>query len=305
MKLEIKQVGFSAEKEQVFLNRLPDEVKRVNLEWELKTQLAEDFGWLEFTSKYKFDQTGKIFDLKSGQGLVELTARGEIIEEIEAMKKIEIGLSQKSELVWVHFSPKNEKLGYGQNCVDFWRLNGDEVVWNRMVVKNDFEEMKKIRALFDGDSEIKNEMELLKSPVSVDLKLAEIFNLFELSESRNFEDFDYINRVVDKYLDEFDKDFGDELVNKSDLIFRLYSACFKKIRFGEINLEDYMYGIMREVRVEKSFGCFATTTVGSFGEKIGYYVLPSGEVKKGAIPEGFKECKQCGCWYGGEKCPFC
>ena len=71
------------------------------------------------------------------------------------------------------------------------------------------------------------------------------------------------------------------------------------------SLDKYMYGIMTGVKIEQSFGCSATTTVGSFGEKIGYYITGNGEVKHGKIPEGFKECKKCGCWYEGEKCPFC
>ena len=68
-----------------------------------------------------------------------------------------------------------------------------------------------------------------------------------------------------------------------------------------------MYGVLTETKVEKSFGCSVTTTVGAFGEKIGYYILENGKVIHGTIPEGegYKECQECHCWYKGEKCPFC
>jgi hypothetical protein len=311
-----EKVGFSPEKEEKFLSRLPNKIRRVNLDKELETQLAEDFGLVEFTLKYRFNEEGKIVDLNSGQKLVELTSRGEVKEEIESIKKIENGLKDNPEKIWIHFSPKNknEKFEYPNNCVDFWRVEDGEIIWNRMVIKNNFEEMNEIREFISGEKKVKDEMEILKSPIAVDLKLTEIFSLFQLKEIQNFSDFGDIERVVEKYIDEFSNDFGEKLTKDGDLIFRLYSACFDALRdrkignevmIDRIDLENYMYGIMSEVRVEKSFGCAATTTVGSFGEKIGYYILPGGEVKYGKIPDDYRECKKCGCWYKGEKCPFC
>ena len=312
-----ERIGFSPEKEEKFLKRLPDKIRRVNLDQELKTQLAEDFGLVEFTLKYKFNQDGKIIDLMSGLELTELTSRGEINEETESIRKIEQGLKEYPEKTWIHFSPKNknEKLDYPENCVDFWRVVDDEIVWNRMVVKNDFDSMNDLRNFLSGKEKVNNEMEILRSPIEIGgLKLAEIFDLFQLNEVKNITDLKNIEKVVNKYLDEFSKDFGEKLTQDSDLIFRLYSACFSALKnkndenelvINRRNLEKYMYGVMSELRIEKSFGCAATTTVGAFGEKVGYYILSNGEVKKGVIPEGFKECKQCGCWYSGEKCPFC
>jgi len=301
-----KTIGFNPEIEKEFLKRLPDKIRRVNLDQELKTQLAEDFGLVEFTLKYKFSEAGKIVDLMSGLELVELTSRGGVKEETESIGKIEKGLRNNPEQTWIHFSPKNEKLGYPENCVDFWRMTGEEIVWNRMVVKNDFDSMNDLRNFLSGEEKVKDEIEILSRPIAVDkLKLTEIFDFFRLKESENMTDFKEIEEVVNDYLNDFNNDFSNRLTNDSNLIFRLYSACYKKIKFGEVILNDYMYGIMREVGMEKSFGCTATTMVGAFGEKIGYYILSNGEVKKGVIPEGFKECKQCGCWYSGEKCPFC
>jgi hypothetical protein len=315
MNKEVKNDGFSSEKEENFLKRLPSNLRRENLSQELKTQLAEDFGIVQFTLKYKFNHEDKIVDIISGQEVVELTSRGGIEEETESIRKIEDGLKNNSEQTWIGFSPKNEKLGYPNNCVDFWRVVDGIVVWNRIVVKNNFNELNKTRSFLSGEKEVKDNWEILRSPIAVeDLKLAEISDFFVLNESKNFNDLGYIERVVDKYLSEFENDFGEKVTADKKLIFRLYSACFNALKYREndnevivsrYNLENYMYGIMNEVRIEKSGGCAATTTVGSFGEKIGYFILPNGEVVKGEIPKGYKECKKCGYWYEGDKCPFC
>jgi len=299
-----KKIGFNPEIEKQFLKRLPDKIRRVNLDQELKTQLAEDFGLVEFTLKYKFSEAGKIVDLMSGLELVELTSRGGVKEETESIGKIEKGLRNNPEQTWIHFSPKNEKLGYPENCVDFWRVVGEEIVWNRMVVKNDFSLMNDLRNFLSGEEKVNNEMEILSRPIGVELKIVEIFDLFRLKESVNVTDFREIEEVVSDYLNDFSDYFGDRLTGDSKLIFRLYSACYKKIKFGDVILKDYMYGAMIEVRMEESFGCAAATTVGAFGEKIGYFIVDE-KVSYGEIPSGFKECKQCGCWYSGEKCPFC
>ena len=303
--------GFSPEKEKNFLGRLVSGKRKECLGQELKTQLAEDFGLVKFTLRYKFDENGKIVDLISGESIVELTARGENSEETESLKKIEEALKNDPQKTWIHFSPKNEELGYGQNSVDFLRVIRDEIVWNRIVIEDCFEEMNKVRSILSGQEEVKDKKEILKSPIGVNLKLAEIFNFFKLSEAKYFDDFNYIRRVVDNCLGNFDDEFGENLFKEKDLIYRLYSVCFNalKSKDGEIIgrgvMENYMYGVLRETRIEKSFGCSVTTTVGAFGEKIGYYISSDGQVHHGEIPPDYKECKQCGCWYSGEKCPFC
>jgi len=314
MNKENKIVGFSPEKEKHFLKRLPTHLREKNLGQELKTQLAEDIGLLEFTLKYRFNSNGKIVDMMSGQEVVELTSRGGTDEETESIRKIEEGLRNNSKQTWIGFSPKNEKLGYPQNCVDFWRVEDNEVIWNRMVVKNDFEVMNKTRSFLSGEEKVKDEMEILKSPIAVNLRLVEISDFFQLNEAKNNIYFSYIEKIVDRYIKGFKADFGEELTTDSDLIYRLYSACFNALKnrgnddeviIVRDSLDKYMHGIMTGVKTEQSFGCSATTTVGSFGEKIGSYILPDGTVKKGKIPDGYKECKKCGYWYTGEKCPFC
>ncbi len=311
---ETRPIGFSAKNEKVFLDRLSPDLRRQNLEQELKTQLTEDFGLVEFTLKYKLNTDGRIVDLISGQELVDLTSRGGVDEEIISIKKIESDLTNNPQKICIHFSPKNEELGYPENCVDFWRVVDSEVIWNRMVVKNNFQEMNKIRTFLTEEKEVSDEMEILKAPISVDLKLAEVFSLFQLNESNNSHSFDYIERIVARYLSEFHNGLGEKIINDSDSIFRLYSACFNALKYGGNNnepvinrkdVENYMYGVMNNVSVERSYGCGVSTTVGSFGEKVGYYVSSNGEVKHGKIPEGFSECGECGCWYSGNKCPFC
>lgn len=307
-------IGFSPKNEERFLKRLPGEIRRINLDRELMTQLEEDFGMVQFTLEYSFNDQGRLCDIKSGQEIVELTARGEREEEIESIKKIEQGLKEDSTSTWISFSPKNEEYNYPSNCVDFWRVVGDgRVVWNRIVVKEDFEGMNRIRFLL-GQSEVKDEFEMLASPIkSSGLKLSELFDLFSLSEVKNSCSLELIENIVSEYVEKFEDEFDKEIVTNPNIIFRLYSACYKAIKENEYNgrlldrseLCSYMFGQMNRTVEVNSSGCSVTTKVGEFGEKIGYYITSNGEVKFGEIPKDYKECKKCGCWYQGEKCPFC
>ncbi|MEI8068074.1 MAG: hypothetical protein WCG91_03990, partial [Candidatus Shapirobacteria bacterium] len=70
-------------------------------------------------------------------------------------------------------------------------------------------------------------------------------------------------------------------------------------------LDGYMYGVMKNLTVESSFGCSGSTNVGNFGEGTGYYVSADGKISFGKVPEGFKYCEHCHVSYSGEKCPFC
>ncbi len=304
-----KQTGFESEKEVKFLARLDGSRRRVSLEQELVTQLSEDFGLVKFSQKFKFDEAGEIRDLLSGEKMTELTERGGVVEETKSIRKIEAGLRSFPDSVWVHFSPKNEELGYTSDCVDFWRRNNEGmVIWNRLVVKNNLEEMNRIREWLSGEREAMTGRELLANPVkTTGLKLSEIFDLLTIGEIRNEVTKRQIDRVVERYINDFWEEFGDGVTVDKDLIFRLYSICYRTLegRVGREEIEDFMYGRLLSVKNESSFGCSMTTTVGAFGEKVGYYVLANGEVKRGRIPEGFKECKECGCWYTGDKCPFC
>lgn len=308
--------GFSPEKEKKFLERLDESGRRENLAQELKTQLAEDFGMVQFTLEYRVDDEGNLYDPKSGQKIVELTARGGRDEETESIRKIEQGLRENPDSTWIGFSPKNEKYYYPSDCVDFWRVVDDgRVVWNRIVVKNDFESMNQIRSFLSGEPKVEDNFKILASPISSDLKLNELFDLFRLSEVKNSCSMELIESVVKDYINEFKDNFGQKLTENSNLIFRLYSACYKAIskgymiKGGEVlsryDLRNYMYGEMQKVSQVDSYGCAVTTRIGEFGEKIGYYILADGQVKFGEVPDGYKECKKCGCWYMGEKCPFC
>jgi hypothetical protein len=179
-------------------------------------------------------------------------------------------------------------------------------------VNNNFEELKKTYCILGGQEELKSELDLLAKPVAVEMKLSEIFDLFSLANEKNEMNFSYIKKIVESHLDEFNKNFGNELIENKDLIHRLYSACYtflKTKQQGEIinrrEVERFMYGKMLRMKTEKSFGCSASTRVGSYGESIGYFVTSDGKVNYGKIPDGYKECKKCGCWYIGSKCPFC
>lgn len=309
-----QEIGFSPEGEAKFLERVASISRRVSLEQEIGTQIAEDFGIIEFLMEYELDGEGRIVDKVSGQGVLELTNRAGVSEETESIKKIEIGLKDNPDSIWIKFSPKNGRLNYPSNCVDFWRNLGEgRVVWNRIVVKNDFESMNRIRTSISGEEEVADEMEILRSPIKSDLKLSELFDLFRLNETKNSCNLELIESVVSEYTAEFESEFGESLTDDPNIIFRLYSACFKAIEESQYSgrllerryLDRYMFGRMNKVTEKKSYGCSVTTQVGEFGEKIGYYITANGEVKHGEIPSGYKECKKCGCWYKGNKCPFC
>jgi len=311
---EVKNRGFSSGDEVRFLRRMGGCSRRLNLEQEIKTQIAEDFGIIQFTLKYNMSDKGKIVDRLSGQKVVEMTSRGGVIEETESIRKIERGLRENSDSIWIHFSPANEKLGYPSNCVDFWReTEGGEIVWNRIVVRDGFGRMNEIRSFLSGEDKVLDQMDILKSPIRSGLKLSELFDLFRLSEQKNNCTLEFIESVVGEYVDEFETKFGKRLTDDPEIIFRLYSACYTAIQrtlnngniLSRNQLDLYMFGQMNQVLKVESSGCAATTMIGEFGEKIGYYVTNDGQVKYGEIPEGYKECDKCGCWYKGDKCPFC
>ena len=309
-----KSVGFSPENEVKFLGRLEPELRLENLKLELTTQVAEDFGLVEYSKNYVLED-GQILDPVSGESVVELTSRGGIDEETSAISKIEKGLSEKGNSTWVHFSPKNESLGYTENCVDFWRINEGKVTWNRLVINQGKEEMKKIYTMLEGEEIEGEEMELLSKPASAELKLAELFTLFRMVDSKTNFDYKKIENTVENIVIEFKKKFGESLVNSKDLILRTYSAVYdhlssfgeskqEEILFSREKMSDYLYAPMLKMMTQKSYGCADSTMTGVFGEAIGYYVI-DGKVSFGKVPEGLKYCKQCQCHYSGEKCPFC
>jgi hypothetical protein len=316
-----KRNGFSPEDETRFLGRIESEFRITNLNLELSTQLSEDFGLVEFSKEY-ICRNEQITDPASGLGVVELTSRGGVLEETEAIKRIEEGLLRENQQTMVHFSPKNEELGYDQNCVDFWRKENGKIIWNRLAVNDGFEEMKKIYELMSGDKVV-DEMELLTKPISSSLKLSELFSLFRMTDKKKDVTYEEIEKTVKEISWEFEKQFGKKLTEDKDLILRLYSAAYDRMsdlgrvfdkieRRGENRMKtnltnelyNYMFAPMTGVREEVSSGCAGSTIVGSFGEKYGYYVI-DGQVSFGLIPEGMKLCKQCGCYFSGNNCPFC
>lgn len=308
-----KNKGFCPESEVKFLSRLKPDTRIANLDLELSTQLAEDFGMVKYTKEYEW-QNGYIVDMVSGESISELTSKGNVFEETEAMLKIETGLRQNPNETWVHFSPKNENLGYTENCIDFWRCEDDKVVWNRIQVVDGFGEMKKVLKVLGG-VETKDEMDILANPINSNLKLNELFSFFDMASEKYDLSYELINEKVKSNLEEFKNEFGEEIVLDKEKIFRLYSSVYDYLRKQteggkryvqsenldfDYNLSKYMFGIMSGSRQESSFGCAGATTVGEFG----YYIM-DGRVSYGKIPEGFKVCKKCGCWYTGSKCILC
>ncbi len=309
-----KNLGFSPENEVKFLGRLDPEVRVKSLDLELSTQLAEDFGLVEYSKTYIWENE-RIVDSVSHESVVHLTSRGGVREETEAIYAIEEGLKKDPNKTWVHFSPKNETLGYSENCVDFWRCVEGKVVWNRIQVREGFGEMNKVLTELGGQ-EASSEMEILGRPINSELKLCELFSLFELASNKYGFSYESIERQVKKNIEDFKKEFGEEITLSKDKILRLYTSVYDYFRIQTIkdggigkrntevsyDLKMYMFGLMTGSKRESSSGCAGETTVGRYG--YGYFVV-DGHVSYGKIPDGFKECKQCGCYYSGNKCPFC
>jgi len=310
MKEERRINGFSSGLERDYLSRFGDrEIKNRVIEKEISTQLAEDFGVIRFTKKYIF-RDGLLVDLDSGESLVEMTARGGVEEETRAIKTIETGLRDNPDETWIYFSPKNKKLGYPENYINIWRVSGNEIIWNGISVKTNFREMNRVRKML-GKNECKDEMDILGSPVGVKMEFANIFDLFVLSEKKYYNNFSYIQEIVKTHIDEFYKEFGDDLTDDSEIIRRLYSAChnFLSTRKGNIisrkDLNNFMFGQLQGIKTETSFGCSGKTTVGAYGGEKGWYITAEGKVVFGTIPNECKICPICKMPYLGEKCPFC
>jgi len=303
--------GFDPIKEAAFLGRLAPEVRERVLESEIRTAAYEAF-LVDFRRNYQW-KNGRIYDEESGLYISDLTKNSGRPEEIKAMGAIESGL-EAGKMV-VNFSPKNEKYDYPQNCVDFWRRDGEKIIWLRFVTKNGYEDFLKVWKDLGGEGDISDKFELLAKPVETEEKLADVFTRLDFakkSEEIGREDIDMITACM---VSKFRREFGDKMILDPNKIFRLLSAVMAEIKRGrrggvalaDMPVDRYLYGQM-VMAVVKTGGCASFNTVGQFGPGQGYFVVKSGEgmtVMKGNIPEGYVFCKKCGVWYSGEKCPFC
>lgn len=319
-KEKLNKVGFNQDLEANFLATLDNfEVRKQVLEDEVATAVHEAF-LQKFENGY-YLKDGKIVDKKTLKPLEDLVFNCGHVPEIEAMVKIQKELNSKTNLV-VNFSPRNEEYDYPMDCVDFWWQTEEEIRWLRVVVKNDFESLKKIYNSLGGEK-VDTVMELLANPIGInDLKIGEILAMMDTMEEINKITDIEIRESVKLLMEGFVSKFDREITENPDVIFRLFSAAIaeaKKINKekekgfecninGEIDMWMYLNASM-ETRMMNTGGCASFNNVGEFGSGQGYIILRSSDgsirITKGEVPEGYKYCEHCGMYYDGDKCPVC
>lgn len=307
--------GFDPIREVKFIGQITDVGFRDKmLVREVSTQLAEDFGLVKHDSVYDW-QEGEIVIPKLGR-LSGVTKRGGLESEVIAVKRIEEKLREDPERTVVHFSPKDESVGYGFECVDFWRVNEGRVTSVRIMIENDEEGMRKVWKMLSGDAWLSETENLRANPVATNLMIGEMLPLFEISKAKNGIKYENIENVVEAMLFKLKKKYGNEVYWDAELIARLYSAVYmildKKDDRGRISvnsqrkLDFYVSAKMTETRVRPSSGCSSSTNVNGFtGEGMIIIVTADGISFRKGSTEGLNYCSRCGCWYSGEKCPIC
>jgi len=303
--------GFDPVREEVFLRGLMPVLRSRVLEREIKTAAYEAY-LVDFRRDYQW-RSGRIYDEESGLYISDLTRKGDRPEETRAMEAIEKGL-ERGKMV-VNFSPKNEKYDYPQSCVDFWRRDGEKIVWLRFVTKNEYASLVEVWKGLGGEGEVADEFDLLANPVETDEKIADVFARLDFVSSESGIGKEEIDVIVSKLASRFRQQFGEERLLDSEMIFRLFSAVMAEAERGknigatilDMPINRYLYGEMMMMK-SKTGGCAGFNTVGQFATGMGYFVVKGAEgmkVMRGEIPEGYTFCKKCGVWYSGEKCPFC
>jgi hypothetical protein len=315
--------GFDPKKERDFIARIEDNQTKVEiLNREVSTQLAEDFGLVEHVAWYEWSN-GEVVIPKLGK-LSEVTANGGVESEITAVARIQEMLAANPEMTVVHFSPKDENLGYKFECVDFWRIVDGKANSVRLMVKNGEEEMRKVWQILNQGVGLSEKEELRANPVVSSLKLGELFPLFILAEAKNGLTYKTIETVVAKMLLTLEERYGQKVVRDSEIIARLYSAAYilleertkgtergtkqTEIRIDQGKLDYYARAQMQMATKKPSFGCSGSTMVNNFAAGEGM-IVERGEnggfrVRRGKT-EGLTFCAKCQCYYSGSKCPLC
>lgn len=315
--------GFSPEDVVAFVGRAESYRRQKSLLVDMVTsRIAEDVGLVEFSLNHEW-KDGEVVVLGLGN-LEEVTWRRGVKSEVEAVREIQNKLAANPEAVVVHMSPVNKEIGYEFKCIDFWRILDGKANFIRIMVKDGEEKMRKVWKVLNHGVELDPGKNLLSNPVGSEMKLAELFNLFELAEAKNDLKYQRIENIVSRMVLKLEKEYGGEIVKDSELVARLYSAAYgtleeetnrkTKGRGVESDTEierklDYMVKArMTEAKKKPSRGCSSSTMVNGFasGEGMIIRVSANGEitVSRGST-EGLKFCDKCGCWYSGASCPLC
>lgn len=315
--IQQEYLGFNPQLEVNYLDSLDQniEIRKKVLESEVATAVQEAF-LNKFERKYSFVD-GKIFDDETQRNIEESVWKCGRNPEIEAITKIQEGLDIGRKMV-VHFSPANPEYDYPSNCVDFWWKNVDEVRWLRVVVENDFLDLKNVYENLGGEKEIENVMDLLAQPVGVDkINMGEILEMLDLVAEINKITDVKIRESVQTLMHGFAEKFGEEITTNSNVIFRLFSAAIAEAKRINEDEDDYFedddeqmwqyLNATMQMRSMQTGGCASMNSVADFGGQSRYILMSGGnmEIIKGEIPEGFKLCEHCGLYYSGDKCPIC
>lgn len=311
---------FDAAKEVEYLKRIDEDKRYLALGLELKTAMQELF-WVQGGVLNRVLEGGRIKDLETGVFIDQFMTENSL--DRVAFEKIQKQLSEGNNLV-VHLSPMNVEMGNNMNVVDFW-LNDREnkkLKYVRIIVNEGFERMKKIYETFGGKEKIESNSDLLVNPLATNefrmadfmANLTQVGKRIETSKER-------IDEVVDSLMRKFYRNFGNKIFLKKDLVNRIFSAVYDVVLNGEHldngevenyvtdRVGDFMYSQILEMRMRKVQGvCPGIVRTAEFGSGKPMMVAMEGGslvFKEVDNTEGLKECKACGYWYSGEKCPIC
>jgi len=310
---------FDPGKEVEFLKKVDADKKYLALGQELKTAMQELF-WVQGGVRDRVWDGNRIKDAEFNTFLDGLS-NNEL--DRTAFEKIQKSLGEGNNLV-VHLSPMNVELGNNFNVVDFW-LNDKEskkLKYVRIIVNEGFERMKKIYETFGGKEKIESNSDLVLNPLAAnEFRMADFMANLTQVDKRIDTTKERIDEVVDKLMRKFYRNFGNKIYLRTDLIDRLFSAVYDVVLNGErlddeevevyiTNMaEDFMYARILDMRVRKVEGvCPGVVRTAEFGSGKPMMVTMEGGslvFKEVDNTDGLRECKACGFWYSGEKCPLC
>lgn len=293
-----ERLNFDPNKEVNYLRQFIGEARKEQLEREIGTSLAELL-LSEFSHEYLWDGE-KIIDKSTG--ITAKSLAGDCEFESKRIEDVERKIEEGAELV-VMVSPKNIELDYPDDMVDFWK-RGDGGKLTLMRFKVDMSQRKL------ADFEAMNKE---------GYNLADLIQLLNLAKENRGTSMTMVEKTVRSLIDEFEKNFGQKIYRDGEMMTRLYVAIRLEVekRSEEIGIEarnyvilpgeieKYLYGQFQTKKVIGA-GCGGSSLSGQFATE-GIIIVRTAEgisFQKGST-ENLTYCSQCGCWYGGEKCPIC
>jgi hypothetical protein len=281
--------------EKKYLERFSGEMRRGQLEVEVRTALAELF--LSQHSHTYLIRNGELRDEKTGLSFKELSQNG------EREKIIEESLLRGEEDLVVSISPRDRENGLEDNMIDiFRRSSGDEVHMFRFKVEMSLEEMVD----FERVSKMGG------------WKLADLMKMMVLAKETEGITLEKIMFLTREMLREFEKEYGSNLYDDAELITRFFVAVRSEVerrkkecpvieRIVAVDPWRMRQYLTQEFKVKIVTGggaCPGSSMKGEFGAIIIIKTADGISFRVGST-EGLNFCAKCGCWYSGDKCPIC